>query len=194
MTNLSDFQLVQGVLRGDPQFEEGLYRRFSRTMFRVCLRYAANRQEAEDLLQEGFMRVFADLRDYRGEGSLEGWIRRVIIRAALRALRQRRIFEQIDEQADSRLLAGADDAEDIQGVADDARQVTALFRQLPAGYRTVLNLFAIEGYSHDEIAGLLGISAGTSRSQLSKARAMLRKLLSATETTYPMQPEKMKQP
>ena len=96
MKEYSEIELVHGALQGNAQYEEALYRRFSVPMFRVCQRYAANRQEAEDMLQEGFMRVFADLRHYRGEGSLEGWIRRVIIRAALRWLRNRRAFKTTD--------------------------------------------------------------------------------------------------
>lgn len=180
MNNPSDFHLVQAVLRGDAASEAALYRRFSGAMFRVCLRYAANRHEAEDMLQEGFMRVFVDLPDYRGEGSLEGWIRRIVIRAALRWLRQRRSFETLEAWDDSIPDASGEPAGAFGWEADDAnRQITVLLQQLPHGYRTVLNLYAIEGYSHEEIAGLLGIHEGTSRSQLSKARVMLRKLMGA---------------
>ena len=176
MSEPTDIQLVQGAQRGDARCEEALYRRFSVPMFRVCLRYAANRDEARDLLQEGFMRVFADLRDYRGEGSLEGWIRRVVIRAALRWLRKRRAFEPVEILPD---MPGDEPDEPLEGLneAGDLRLVTHLLQQLPPGYRTVLNLYAIEGHSHEEIAALLGIGVGTSRSQLSKARAMLKKML-----------------
>lgn len=174
MAQLPEHDLVKGVLRGDPRCEEALYRQFSGPMFRVCLRYGRDRAEAEDMLQEGFLRVFADLRAFRGEGSLEGWIRRVVVRAALRLLRQRRVFEQLDTTADwpdpgPALEAGWPDA--------DAAQVAAWMARLPPGYRTVLNLYVLEGYSHEEIAGLLGISAGASRSQLFKARALLKKML-----------------
>lgn len=176
MLEPTDIQLVQGAQRGDARCEEALYRRFSVTMFRVCLRYANDRQEAQDMLQEGFMRVFADLSDYRGDGSLEGWIRRVVVRAALRALQQRRVFEQFEDLPDTQ-STGPDESMPEKPPAADLRAVTQLLQQLPPGYRSVLNLFAIEGYSHEEIAGLLGISIGTSRSQLSKARAMLKRLL-----------------
>lgn len=176
MTEPTDIHLVQGAQRGDAGCAEVLYRRFSVPMYRVCLRYAANREEAQDMLQEGFMRVFADLSDYRGEGSLEGWIRRVVIRAALRWLRKRRAFEQLEHQIE---VPGYDPDEpaDEPNWSDDLRLVTQLFQQLPPGYRTVLNLHVIEGHTHEEIAGLLGINVGTSRSQLSKARAMLKKML-----------------
>ena len=176
MNEPADIQLVQGVLRGDTRCEEALYRRFSVPMFRVCLRYAANRDEARDLLQEGFLRVFADLADYRGEGSLEGWIRRVVVRAALRWLRKRRVFEAFDDLSET-LATSPEETSVPSPHQDDMRLVTQLLQQLPPGYRTILNLHVIEGYSHEEIAGLLGINAGTSRSQLSKARAMLKKQL-----------------
>lgn len=176
MTEPTDIELVQGAQRGDARCEEALYRRFSIPMFRVCLRYAANHDEARDMLQEGFMRVFADLRDYRGEGSLEGWIRRVVIRAALRWLRKRRAFEPVDLLLEIPGEAPDDPPEWPDDTAD-LHLATQLLQQLPPGYRTVLNLYAIEGHSHEEIAALLGINTGTSRSQLSKARAMLKKLL-----------------
>lgn len=172
----TDIELVQGVLRGDTACEEALYHRFSVPMFRVCLRYAANRTEAEDMLQEGFLRVFVDLKHYRGEGSLEGWIRRVVIRAALRWLRQRRAFAYADLEPEA-LQTTAEETPVPDWDGDDSKRVALLMQRLPPGYRTVLNLFAIEGYSHEEIADLLNISVGTSRSQLSKARTLLRKLL-----------------
>lgn len=189
MQDYSDIELVHGVLRGNAHCEEALYRRFSVPMFRVCLRYAANRTEAEDMLQEGFMRVFADLKDYRGEGSLEGWIRRVIVRAALRWLHKRRLFDYADLEPEALGFEPEDTSSDLLP-ADDGKLIAQSMQQLPPGYRTVLNLFAIEGYSHEEIAGLLQISAGTSRSQLSKARTLLKKMLeqhgAVAEKPYPI--------
>lgn len=178
MQDHSDIELVKGVLRGNPANEEALYRRFSAPMFRVCMRYAANRAEAEDMLQEGFMRVFTDLKDYRNAGSLEGWIRRVVVRAALRWLRNRRAFE-MDDLPDDLFLAEptSNGHHDHMDLSNESVLVVQLLQQLPTGYRTVLNLYAIEGYNHEEIAGLLNISVGTSRSQLSKARSLLRKML-----------------
>jgi RNA polymerase sigma factor (sigma-70 family) len=172
----SERELVNGVLRGDARYEEALYRQFSITMFKLCLRYAGDRSEAEDMLQEGFIRVFADLQDYRFQGSLEGWIRRVVVRAALRQLRQKRCFAVLEDLPDQY----AEDAETMQDepvLRSGAAYVAQLMQQLPAGYRTVLNLYAIEGYTHEEIAGLLGISTGTSKSQLFKARTMMKNLV-----------------
>lgn len=177
MSDQPEHDLVKGILRGDVRCEERLYRRYSVPMFRVCLRYARDRAEAEDMLQEGFLRVFADLRHFRFEGSLEGWVRRVVVRAALRLLRRHRAFEQLDEQAPDFTATGFDPSEDDPLPQSDNALIVQLMQQLPPGYRTVLNLYAIEGYSHEEIAGLLGISVGTSRSQLFKARALLKKML-----------------
>lgn len=175
MQHLSDYDLVSGVLRRDGKCEEALYRRYQMRMFGVCLRYACDRQEAEDMLQEGFIRVFADLRDFRFEGSLEGWVRRVVVRVALRFLKRKRAFIPLEPH-------GADweaelPDEDVISSLDSYGKAMDLMGQLPPGYRTVLNLYAVEGYAHEEIAGLLGISVGTSKSQLFKARQMLRGLL-----------------
>ncbi|MBL7776146.1 MAG: sigma-70 family RNA polymerase sigma factor [Saprospiraceae bacterium] len=185
MPDHSDIELVRGALRGDARCEEALYRRFSQPMFRVCQRYAANRTEAEDMLQEGFLRVFADLRHFRHEGSLEGWVRRVIVRACLRWLRKRRALqwtelpEQFPELEES-------PPEEAAFWADESRRAVQLLQNLPPGYRTVLNLYAIEGYRHEEIAEALGISTGASRSQLSKARQLLRKLFEKHQEKHPM--------
>ena len=178
MPDYSNIELVNGALKGDARCEEVLYSRFSLPMFRLCLRYAANRSEAEDMMQEGFMRVFTDLKHYRNEGSLEGWIRKVMVRAALRWLQQRRAFEKSDLPDELYLIEpnGNGHAEE-HPLVDESKQVIQLLQQLPPGYRTVLNLYAIEGYSHEEIAEILQISVGSSRSQLSKARNLLRKML-----------------
>ena len=176
MKEYSEIELVQGALNGKAHCEEALYRRFSVPMFRVCLRYAANKTEAQDMLQEGFMRVFADLRHYRGEGSLEGWIRKVIVRASLRWLKKRKAFSttQLEPEQLNRLAAPAPE---LEHDGPDSKRVHLLMQRLPAGYRSVLNLYAIEGYRHEEIAQLLDISVGTSRSQLSKARQLLKKMM-----------------
>lgn len=170
----SEQEMIKGVLRGDARYEEALYRHFSVPMFKLCLRYAGDKSEAEDMLQEGFIRVFSDLGAYRFEGSLEGWIRRVVLRAALRVLRQKRYFDALEDFPDAHIDAAEPD-EPAAGVG--ASHIARLMQMLPAGYRTVLNLYAVEGYSHEEIAGLMGISVGTSKSQLFKARAMMKILV-----------------
>ncbi len=138
-------------------------------MMAVCRRYAGNKQEAEDFLQDGFVRVFDKINTYSGNGSLEGWIRRVIVHTALNKLRSRKVYSSIQEDgpySDD----NAPDAFSDMGEQDLLKMIAAL----PEGYRTVFNMFAIDGYDHAEIAATMGISEGTSRSQLAKARMALK--------------------
>ncbi len=143
-------------------------------MFGLCQRFADTSAEAEDLLQEGFIRVFRDLPHYRGEGSLEGWVRKVMVRVALDQVRARQAtfsFMLPDEL--ERLLG----AEPMAESADDGpRRLIQLLQQLPLGFRTVLNLYAVEGYTHEQIARELGIAVGTSKSQLLRAKEHFKKL------------------
>ena len=143
-------------------------------MFRLCLRYAKDKAEAEDILQDGFIKVFADLAKYRGDGALGGWIRRVILNVALQHVRkQKKQFQivEIDQISETRY------SEEIVFSQFGARALTQLIQQLPPGYRTVFNLYVVEGYSHKEIAEKLNFTVSTSKSQLSKAKAMLRQML-----------------
>ncbi|RMG73478.1 MAG: sigma-70 family RNA polymerase sigma factor [Bacteroidetes bacterium] len=148
-------------------------------MFRLCMRYADSREVAEDLLQEGFARVFKDLGQFRGEGALGAWIRQVFVRTALTYLRkeQRRVT-QISLSAE---LPGSLNGESEVLGAMGAAEIMKLLQSLPPGYRAVFNLFAIEGYSHKEIGELLHISERTSRSQYTRARALLARLLSTID-------------
>lgn len=135
----------------------------------VCLRYAQDQMEAEDMLQDGFIRVFSNMHQFKFEGSFEGWIRRVIVNAALKRLQKRKMhFQEITDRNE--------DAPRMEPYVYNhlgEAELMQLIQQLPDGYRTVFNLNVIEGYSHEEIAEMLGIQAGTSRSQLVKARKML---------------------
>ncbi len=169
--------LQQQCLRGNPEAQKALYERFKVDMFRLCLRYAHGREEAEDMLQDGFITVFRDLEKFRGEGPLGGWIRMVVLRTALQYLRKRKLsFTSLDngvpENAAGTFTAWPDHL--------DAERLTRLVQEMPAGYRTVFNLFAIEGYSHEEIGQLLGIQESTSKTQLFKARAWLQQRLPAS--------------
>lgn len=164
---MTDEQLVEGCLIPDASAQKQLYERFNRKMFAVCLRYSSSREDGEDLLQEGFVKVFNKLSSYKGEGSLEGWIRKVIVNTALDHFRQQKI-----------ILTGIEMAEDQ--ISDEstlgkmeAQELLKIIQQLPKGFRTVFNLYAIEGYNHREIGELLGISENTSKSQYSRARAQL---------------------
>lgn len=143
-------------------------------MYRLCLRYAGNAAEAEDLLQEGFIRVFSDLPQFRGKGELGGWIRQVVLRTALQYLRRRATQATIvsEELIPDGLAQSWIPDEDW-----NARHIVQLLQQLPEGYRTVFNLYVIEGFSHKEIAESLHISESTSKTQLFKAKAQLRRQL-----------------
>lgn len=165
---MSDVQLVEAVLRKEGPAQRALYERFARKMFGICLRYAGSREEAEDLLQDGFIRVFERISSFKAEGSLEGWVRKVMVNTALEHLRRQSMqwitgLEGIDEPAGQPEIEGELDFKAILGLIQD----------LPTGFRVVFNLHAVEGYNHREIAELLGITEGTSKSQYARARAKL---------------------
>jgi RNA polymerase sigma factor (sigma-70 family) len=155
-----------------------LFEQHSGKMMTVCLRYAADQMEAEDLLMEGFVKVFRYLHQYKFEGSFEGWIRRIIVNTALKHIQKKKLrFEEVVEEKNTVTLES--NAYQHMGEKD----ILELVKKLPDGYRVVFNLYAIEGYSHDEIAELLGIQAGTSRSQLVKARKLLQQQMAALHKT-----------
>jgi RNA polymerase sigma factor (sigma-70 family) len=167
-------QLLADCLRHRADAQRQLYERYKIPMYRLCLRYAANNAEAEDLLQEGFIKVFSDLHQFRGEGALGGWIRQVVLRTALQYLRKRMKEATVvsdDQIPDSLAMATLPD-EDW-----DVRHIVHLLQHLPEGYRTVFNLYVIEEYSHKEIAEMLHITESTSKTQLFKAKAHLRRHL-----------------
>ncbi len=166
---MSEHELIRGCLRGSAQCQRDLYERFAGKMYAVCLRYARNREDAADILQEGFLKVFTKLDQFQFQGSFEGWVRRVMVNTALRAYQKQRFeFEQTGYE---RLPEMPIDP-DAMALLSEA-ELLNLVRQLPDGYRAVFNLVAIEGYSHAEAATLLGIQESTSRSQLTKARRQL---------------------
>ena len=144
-------------------------------MFRVLLRYARDRAEAEDLLQDGFIRVYRDMNQFRSEGALGGWIRRIMINNALSHLRRQKDF--LKDTADFTPFENMFSTDEDFAGTMDAENMMKLLQKLPNGYRTVFNLYAIEGFSHEEIATQLGISIGTSKSQLFKAREFFKKIL-----------------
>lgn len=169
--------LVADCIKQKPEAQRQLYERYKLPMYRLCLRYAGNRVEAEDMLQEGFIRVFTDLQQFRGEGALGGWIRQVVLRTALQQLRKRIKAGTLvaEEQIPDISVPPTFPEEDWT-----ARHIVQLLQQLPEGYRTVFNLFVMEELSHKEIAEILGISESTSKSQLFKAKAYLRQRLEKT--------------
>ncbi len=166
--------MLAGCLRNNASAQEALYNRFSPRMLGVCYRFAKNREDAEDMLQEGFIKVFTQMHQYRNEGALEGWIRRIIVHTCINILKKNKKFaESVDIiHANSVFVK-----EDLIPSIMQAKQVVECIRMLPMGYRTVLNLYAIEGFSHKEIAGILDIEESTSRSQYTRAKAMLEEIL-----------------
>ena len=169
--------LVKACQRGDPAAQKAVYEKFARKMLGVCSRYVQDEMEAEDLMISGFMRVFDKINTFKNEGSFEGWVRRIMINEALGHLRRQRSLHLTVNLEDS-YQEPVFTPEDTDLEAED---LLKLVQQLPDGYRTVFNLYAIEGYAHKEIAELLGISENTSKSQLSRARTLLQKNLAATE-------------
>lgn len=166
--------IIRGCLKGDSESQRALYEHFKVPMFRLCLRYAKDRPEAEDLLQDGFIQVFSDLHQYKFNGALGGWIRRVIVNVALQHIRRnKRMFPTVE------IESIADDYQTDEDVFSNlgVKALTKIIQQLPPGYRAVFNMYVIEGYSHKEIAAKLNFTVNTSKSQLSKAKAMLRRML-----------------
>ena len=170
---ISEIDLLEGCLEGNRRMQEELYRRFSPRMYAVCLRYAGNAEEAEDILQEGFIKVFKKLNSFRREGSFEGWVRRVFVNTAIEHFRRKRYLMPVTEKEENTIEGK------YLSVLDDlaARDIMALVQDLSPGYRTVFNLYVVEGYTHKEIADMMGISEGTSKSQLSRAKVILQDMV-----------------
>ena len=166
----TDKELIERCLANDPKAQEYLYKRFSRSMYGVCLRFARNTLEADDILQEGFIKIFTYLKDFRHEGALEGWIRRTIVNTAINYYNSR--INDWSETTIEKAEAFHSSAEDILDRIS-TNDLLKLIQGLPEGYRMVFNLYVIEGYNHQEIAAMLNISENTSKSQLSRARAAL---------------------
>lgn len=166
--------IIKGCSEGKREYQKMLYDALSSKMFYVCLRYCRSKDDAEDVLQEGFVKVFKSLPQYKFEGSFEGWIRRIMVICAIDHIRKQKeskIFDDIENVAVNH---------ESDFVADNRlkeKEIMALVKSLPLGYQTVFNLYVIEGYTHQEIAKMLNISEGTSKSQLSKAKEHLRFLL-----------------
>lgn len=166
--------LIEGCLRKDPSAFDHFYRRYAGKMFAVCLRFAGNPMEAEDLLQEGFIRVFENLSCFRREGSFEGWVRRTFVTTAINHYKKQLKFRN-EVALEDDLPVHAQQTDPLSRLS--VHELMEMIRCLPLGYRTVFVLFAIEGYSHREISSMLGISENTSKSQLSRARMSLQKVL-----------------
>lgn len=171
--NIPESDLINGCIEGNRRMQEELYRRFSPRMYAVCLRYAGSTEEAEDILQEGFIKIFKKLDSFRNEGSFEGWIRRIFVNTAIEHFRRKRYLQPVTEKEENTLEGN------YLSVLDNLaeRDIMELVQQLSPGYRTVFNMYVVEGYTHKEIGDMLGISEGTSKSQLSRAKVILQDMV-----------------
>ena len=166
-------ELIKGCLRRDHTAQKLLYNTYASRMYGLCHRYVKDSMGAEDILITAFTKVFDKIQQFKSEGSFEGWIRKIVVNEALSYLRRNRsMYLETD-------LEQADREPDYAGIGDqlEADDLLKMIQELPTGYRIVFNLYAIDGYSHKEIAEQLGISENTSKSQLSRARTYLQKLL-----------------
>jgi RNA polymerase sigma factor (sigma-70 family) len=171
---MTEEAIFQGCLRNDAAAQRELYNRYSPKMLAVCYRFGHNREDAEDMLQEGFIKVFSQLHTFQNKGAFEGWIRRIIVHTCINNLKKNKRF---NESVDIVYASSIQTREESVPSIVQAKQIVECIRMLPIGYRTVLNLYAIEGYSHKEIAEMLDIEESTSRSQYTRAKQMLEDIL-----------------
>ncbi len=164
-----EYELIKGCIKQDARSQRMLFDRYAGKMMSVCLRYANDTMEAEDMIQDAFIKVYKYIGQFKFEGAFEGWIRRIVVNTAIRHLEKKKIH--FKDMEDNSPHAPSIDPQAYMHLGED--DLMKLINQLPDGYRMVFNLNAIEGYSHEEIAVMLNIQPGTSRSQLVKARKML---------------------
>ena len=169
---MSEKDLINACRQRDRRAQQALYDRFAPNMFVVCKRYVKTQEDAEDVLIEAFFKVLTNIEQYKGEGSFEGWIRRIVVNESLMALRKRVNFSQMLELTEVDIPVTTSALQDLV-----ARDILNLIDILPIGYRTVFNLYVLEGYKHREIAQIMGISINTSKSQLILAKKRLKNLL-----------------
>ncbi len=178
MAETIDLQLIESCIKGDRASQKALYDRLASRMFPLCIRYVGDRSLAEDILQDGFITLFTRLDSYKGDGSFEGWARKIFVTTALMSLRKKDALKMSDELDAARGMK-ADMTTQIQSIG--YKELMELIMTLPPGFRTVFNMYAIEGFSHKEIGEMLGISETTSRTQLSRARIWLQNKIKERE-------------
>ena len=171
---MSDEEMLRGCQANEEQAQKFLFEKYSRIMTGVCLRYADSYEEAQDIVQDGFIKVFKKIGMFSGKGSLEGWVRRIVVNTALDQIRKNKKFQKNVEIDDISINLSRESEAEEQLEAESLMQI---IQQLPEGYRLVFNMYAIEGYSHKEIAEKLAITESTSKSQYSRAKSTLREVL-----------------
>lgn len=177
MNNIStQTDLVRLCIRGDRRSQQKLYQNYSKAMYNICLRMMGNKMDAEDVLQGSFIDVFRNIKSFRGDASIGSWIKRIVINNCLNQIKKNKMkFDDIPDNASE--IA----AENNDKARYDIAAVHKAIQQLPDGYRTILNLYLLEGYSHDEISEILDISTSTSKSQYSRAKAKLRDIIKSRD-------------
>ena len=176
---LSEEELIEGCRKGSRAFQKALYERYCRKMLVVCLRYSKTTAEAEDIVQEAFIKIFQGIKDFRQESKLETWITRIMVNTALNAQRKKLyLYPMVDVTE----MVLPEEEMSISGI--NFNQLLEMIQALPQGCQVVFNLFAIEGYSHKEIGELLGISEGTSKSQFARAKSLLQARLLKESAYY----------
>lgn len=177
---LTEAEIIEGCLKQKPAAQEALYKLYSARLLAICTRYAHTSFEAEDIFQEAFIKVFKNIDQYKGQGSFEGWLKHIFVNTAINHFHKSKKHNNHQDPEDYADTVTSDT--DIIG-SISADELTAVISKLPEGYRMVFNLYVVEGFNHKEIADMLGISEGTSKSQYAKAKAYLKKLL--TQLRYP---------
>ena len=175
---MTEKELIEACKRKDRKGQKLLYDRYSPKMFGVCKRYARSREDAEDVLLEGFYKVFKNIEQFKGAGSFEGWIRRIMVNESLMFLRKKHNFQLTVEVSNIEIKTEVNAEQDLM-----AEDILNMLAKLPTGYRTVFNLYVLEGYKHREIADIMGISINTSKSQLILAKKRMQAMLLANR--YP---------
>lgn len=178
-------EIIKGCIDGDRLSQRALYEKHSKKFYHISLRYAQDEEEAEDILQDGFIKIFKSIGSYSGNGSFEGWMRRIIVNTAIEYYRKRTNLYSLSDVENQDSIGLSENAIDRFG----EEELLSIINSLPTGYRTVFNLYCIDGYTHKEIGDLLKISEGTSKSQLARARSILQEKV---KELYSIQEKKMK--
>ena len=168
---MNESELIKGCIKKDRKAQKALYDRYSPVMYAISIRYTHQRDNALDVLQEGFIKVFAKITDYKGEGSFEGWMKKIFIHTAINYYHKIKNLSEYFPEQDEAMVNFSESFDVISKMSE--KELLKLISELPDGYRMIFNLYVIEGYDHEEIGHMLGINAGTSRSQLVKARKHL---------------------
>jgi RNA polymerase sigma factor (sigma-70 family) len=175
---LKEDDIIDGCINGNRKYQRILYDQYAKKMLAVCLRYVKSRMEAEDVLQESFIKVFSNIGNFRRESKMETWIRRIVINTALNHQRSKLyLYPMVDVET----IHHIHDEREMTLSAFHVEELTKMIQSLPTGCQMIFNLYAIEGYQHNEIAEALNINEGTSKSQYARARQMLKEMIAKSE-------------